>query len=102
MSFTSGRGRTGRATRHKSGYLDTKTADIVLVHRGGELTIIKECLYCQSNLVRKQVSYTASRKGYHLIVHDVPAWVCEQCCVRFGVITIPYPGYHDDTDCVQK
>jgi YgiT-type zinc finger domain-containing protein len=38
-----------------------------------------ECLYCKSTLVRKKVSYTASRKGYHLIVNDVPAWVCEQC-----------------------
>ncbi|MBN1579903.1 MAG: YgiT-type zinc finger protein [Anaerolineae bacterium] len=27
----------------------------------------------------KKASYTASRKGYHLIVDDVPAWVCEQC-----------------------
>ena len=38
-----------------------------------------ECLYCKGTLVRKKVSYTASRKGYHLIVNDVPAWVCEQC-----------------------
>jgi len=28
--------------------------------------------------VRKKVSYTATRKGYHLIIDDVPAWVCEQ------------------------
>ena len=38
-----------------------------------------ECLYCKGTLVRKTVSYTANRKGYHLIVDDVPAWVCEQC-----------------------
>lgn len=38
-----------------------------------------ECLYCKSALIQKKVSYTASRKGYHLIVDDVPAWVCEQC-----------------------
>jgi len=25
------------------------------------------------------ISYTATRKGYHLIIDDVPAWVCEQC-----------------------
>lgn len=37
-----------------------------------------KCLYCQGTLVRKETHYTASRKGYHLIV-DVPAWVCEQC-----------------------
>jgi YgiT-type zinc finger domain-containing protein len=38
-----------------------------------------ECLYCKGPLVREKVSYTATRKGYHLIIHDVPAWVCEQC-----------------------
>ena len=38
-----------------------------------------ECLYCKGKLVRKSVSYTATRKGYHLIIDDVPAWVCEQC-----------------------
>ena len=38
-----------------------------------------ECLYCKGVLVRKKVSYTATRRGYHLIIDDVPAWVCEQC-----------------------
>jgi YgiT-type zinc finger domain-containing protein len=30
-------------------------------------------------LARKKVSYTVNRKGYHLVIDDVPAWVCEQC-----------------------
>lgn len=38
-----------------------------------------QCLYCKGELVRKKVSYTATRKGYHVIIDDVPAWVCEQC-----------------------
>ena len=38
-----------------------------------------ECLYCKGNLTHKEISYTASRQGYHLIIDDVPAWVCEQC-----------------------
>ena len=38
-----------------------------------------KCLYCQGTLIRKSVSYTATRKGYHLIIDQVPAWVCEQC-----------------------
>lgn len=38
-----------------------------------------KCLYCKGTLARKKVSYTATRKGYHLIIDDVPAWVCEQC-----------------------
>jgi YgiT-type zinc finger domain-containing protein len=43
----------------------------------GEVNV--DCLYCRGTLVRKSVSYTATRKSYHLIVDDVPAWVCEQC-----------------------
>jgi len=38
-----------------------------------------KCLYCKGNLVRKHASYSATRQGYHLIIDDVPAWVCEQC-----------------------
>ena len=38
-----------------------------------------KCLHCKGALIRKRVSYTATRKGYHLIIDDVPAWVCEQC-----------------------
>ena len=38
-----------------------------------------ECLYCRGTLVRQSASYAASRRGYHLIIDDVPAWVCEQC-----------------------
>jgi len=38
-----------------------------------------ECVYCRGTLARKEVSYTASRRGYHLIIDDVSAWVCEQC-----------------------
>ena len=38
-----------------------------------------ECVYCRGTLVRKRVPYTTTRQGYHLIVSDVPAWVCEQC-----------------------
>jgi YgiT-type zinc finger domain-containing protein len=30
-------------------------------------------------LTRKLVSHTVTRKGYHLILDNVPAWVCEQC-----------------------
>ena len=38
-----------------------------------------ECLHCMGKLARKKVSYTVNRKGYHLVIDDVPAWVCEQC-----------------------
>ncbi len=39
---------------------------------------VMECL-CKGTLVRKKVSYTATKQGNHLIIDDVPAWVCEQC-----------------------
>ncbi len=29
--------------------------------------------------MRERLSYTATRQGYHLIIDNVPAWVCEQC-----------------------
>jgi YgiT-type zinc finger domain-containing protein len=38
-----------------------------------------ECYYCQGNMIWGAVSYTANRKGYHLIIDDMPAWICEQC-----------------------
>jgi len=44
-----------------------------------EEEVSMECLYCKGTLVREKVSYAATRKGYHLIIRDVPAWVCEQC-----------------------
>ena len=38
-----------------------------------------ECLYCRGELVRERISYAATRRGYHLIIDEVPAWVCRQC-----------------------
>jgi len=38
-----------------------------------------ECFYCKGELVRSTIPYTISRKGYHLILDTVPAWVCDQC-----------------------
>ncbi len=38
-----------------------------------------KCLCCQGELEQKKISYSANRNGYHLIIDDVPAWVCTQC-----------------------
>lgn len=38
-----------------------------------------KCLHCDGTLKQTKISYTANRKGYHLIIDDVPAWVCQQC-----------------------
>jgi YgiT-type zinc finger domain-containing protein len=40
---------------------------------------MNECPYCQGELKPGVTSYTANRNGYHLIIDDVPALVCEQC-----------------------
>jgi len=38
-----------------------------------------ECLHCQGNLRPGTASYVVNRNGYHLIIDDVPALICEQC-----------------------
>jgi len=38
-----------------------------------------ECFYCKGNMVRGKTSYALSRRGYHLLIDEVPAWVCQQC-----------------------
>ena len=37
------------------------------------------CPQCQGELKPGKTSYTINRNGYHLIIDDVPALVCEQC-----------------------
>jgi YgiT-type zinc finger domain-containing protein len=38
-----------------------------------------ECPYCKVELKPGRATYTANRHGYHLLVDDFPAWVCQQC-----------------------
>jgi YgiT-type zinc finger domain-containing protein len=38
-----------------------------------------ECLSCKGNLVKGKTSYTIKRKGYHVLIDEVPAFVCTQC-----------------------
>lgn len=38
-----------------------------------------ECIHCHGTLERGHTSYTANRKGHHLIIDHVPAWICKQC-----------------------
>jgi len=37
------------------------------------------CFHCQGELRKGKTSYAINRKGYHLIIDDMPAWICEQC-----------------------
>jgi YgiT-type zinc finger domain-containing protein len=38
-----------------------------------------ECPCCKGDLKPGRTTYTASRNGYHLLLDDLPAWVCQQC-----------------------
>ena len=38
-----------------------------------------KCLYCQGAMARGTAPFHIDRKGYHLILDTVPAWVCAQC-----------------------
>jgi YgiT-type zinc finger domain-containing protein len=42
-----------------------------------------KCLMCQGEMEPRAVAYTVDRKGYHLYVEDIPAYVCSQCGERF-------------------
>jgi YgiT-type zinc finger domain-containing protein len=36
-------------------------------------------MYCQGEMVRETVPFHIDRKGVHLSLDEVPAWVCKQC-----------------------
>lgn len=38
-----------------------------------------ECIYCGGKAEKTTISYTIDRKGYHLYLEDVPAYVCTRC-----------------------
>lgn len=38
-----------------------------------------KCLYCQGQMERSIVPFHVDRKGYHLTLDKIPAWVCTQC-----------------------
>ena len=38
-----------------------------------------KCIYCQGEMERGTAPFYVDRKGYHLVLDAVPAWVCTQC-----------------------
>ena len=38
-----------------------------------------KCMHCGSELVRGTVPFHVDRRGVHVTVDEVPAWVCQQC-----------------------
>ncbi|MCC6169931.1 MAG: YgiT-type zinc finger protein [Caldilineaceae bacterium] len=37
------------------------------------------CPHCQGRLKAGATAYSVNRNGYHLIIDQVPAFICEQC-----------------------
>lgn len=42
-----------------------------------------KCLLCKGEMEKSTVSYTVDRKGYHLFIENIPAYVCAQCGERY-------------------
>ena len=38
-----------------------------------------KCIQCQGKLKKAGAPFHIDRKGYHLVMDTVPAWVCLQC-----------------------
>ena len=38
-----------------------------------------KCMYCQGEMTRGTAPFHIDRKGYHLMLVAIPAWVCTQC-----------------------
>ncbi len=38
-----------------------------------------KCMHCQAKMERGDAPFHIDRKGYHLILDRIPAWVCVQC-----------------------
>lgn len=38
-----------------------------------------KCMYCQAEMVKGSAPFHIDRKGIHVSLDEVPAWVCPQC-----------------------
>lgn len=38
-----------------------------------------KCMYCQAEMQKGVVPFHIDRKGIHVSLDEVPAWVCSQC-----------------------
>jgi YgiT-type zinc finger domain-containing protein len=42
-----------------------------------------KCLLCRGEMEKSSVAYTIDRKGYHLFIEKIPAYVCSRCGERY-------------------
>jgi len=38
-----------------------------------------KCIHCHGEMKRSTTPFHVDRKGCHVLLDNVPAWVCEQC-----------------------
>ena len=38
-----------------------------------------KCMYCQAEMKKSTAPFHIDRKGVHVSLDEVPAWVCSQC-----------------------
>jgi len=38
-----------------------------------------KCVHCRGEMKKGTTPFHVDRKGCHLILDEVPAWICEQC-----------------------
>lgn len=42
-----------------------------------------KCLYCKGEMKKDTTPFHIDRKGCHVTLDNVPAWVCSQCGVSY-------------------
>jgi YgiT-type zinc finger domain-containing protein len=38
-----------------------------------------KCIHCQGTMKKGSAPFHIDRRGYHLLLDSIPAWVCQQC-----------------------
>lgn len=38
-----------------------------------------KCMHCRGKMTRGTAPFHIDRKGYHLVLDEIPAWLCSQC-----------------------
>jgi YgiT-type zinc finger domain-containing protein len=41
--------------------------------------VVMRCIHCQGRMKKSIAPFHIDRRGYHLSLDKVPAWVCSQC-----------------------
>ena len=56
-----------------------------------------KCMHCQGKMKKATAPFHIDRKGYHLTLDTVPAWVCQQC----GEVYFDEPEVDSIQDIIQ-